>query len=523
MQVAHACRQAGFDTAIPVCWGDELVAAETLQQLRGRGARPAIFCACPLVTERLLARGPHLAPFMVATVAPPVASARYVRRLFEGSEVRITYVGSCPGAHDEAIDERAEPRAFLDALAARGIDPHGQPLVFDSVIPPDRRRHFSVAGGMPAAECLTSLDPPRVGVEITVEDFSLELAQHLIAGECTLLDVAPRLGCACSGWRDGAAPAGARSSLSTLEPPRSTQRSVVDLSLGVDVSAPLPLAPTAPSRPKPQQQPPRPQTPQLQTPQPQTPQPAARGSAPAPVNPSTHQEPRQPERPAPLPDARRKAAGDAPRQQVPLAAAAEGTAAAADAPGSPTQRRKAAGGAFFRTAPTTVPRTRSGEGPALPRAYVARRGTPTGSGRAIGSRAEETRSSLGSAGAAGRGAAPAAAAPPPPPTTPSATAAPAEEVRVLVAPAPAAPPPATAVAGEPGSSAISTPTSERKRITPRSVGTYTAPSAGAIAPPPPPQPSPAPHAAPVWRTPLGAIIGALVLLTLLAVVLAIVV
>src|SRR5215208_3207920 len=94
VQVAHACRQAGFDTAIPACWGDELVAAETLKQLETRGAQPAIACSCPLVTERLLAKGPHLAPFMVATVSPPVATARYVRRLFEGTEVRITYVGS---------------------------------------------------------------------------------------------------------------------------------------------------------------------------------------------------------------------------------------------------------------------------------------------------------------------------------------------------------------------------------------------------------------------------------------------
>src|SRR5215208_6178712 len=135
VQIAHACRQAGYDTAIPACWGDELVAAETLKQLETRGARPAIFCSCPLVTERLLAKGPHLAPFMVATVSPPVATARYVRRLFGGEgagDLRITYIGTCPGARDEVIDARVEPRVFLAELANRGIDPAHQPLVFDS-------------------------------------------------------------------------------------------------------------------------------------------------------------------------------------------------------------------------------------------------------------------------------------------------------------------------------------------------------------------------------------------------------
>ena len=74
--------------------------------------------------------------------------------------MRITYVGSCPGARDEAIDECAAPQLFLDALTARGIDPNRQPTVFDSVIPPDRRRHFSVAGGLPARHEFPLRPPP---------------------------------------------------------------------------------------------------------------------------------------------------------------------------------------------------------------------------------------------------------------------------------------------------------------------------------------------------------------------------
>src|SRR3954462_4333696 len=77
VQLAHACLKAGFSTAVPASWGDELVATECLRQLGNRSASPAVFCACPLVSRRLFAPGPELSPFMISTVPPPVATARY--------------------------------------------------------------------------------------------------------------------------------------------------------------------------------------------------------------------------------------------------------------------------------------------------------------------------------------------------------------------------------------------------------------------------------------------------------------
>src|SRR5689334_18226189 len=74
VQLAHACRRAGFDAAVPASWGDELVAAESARQLRERGDGAAILCACPHVEARLLAPGPDLAPLLVPVVAPPVAA-----------------------------------------------------------------------------------------------------------------------------------------------------------------------------------------------------------------------------------------------------------------------------------------------------------------------------------------------------------------------------------------------------------------------------------------------------------------
>ena len=82
VQLAHACLRRGFSVAVPATWGDELVAAETVRQLRSRARGPAVMCVCPYVRSRLLGPGPDLAPFLVSLVSPPVATARYLRALY---------------------------------------------------------------------------------------------------------------------------------------------------------------------------------------------------------------------------------------------------------------------------------------------------------------------------------------------------------------------------------------------------------------------------------------------------------
>src|SRR5687767_11791893 len=136
VQLAHACLAAGYVAAIPASWGDELVARACVRRLASRGDEPTIFCACPRVRDRLLASGEELVPWLVSLVAPPVAAARYVRSLFPPDGVLITYVGGCPGASDNSIDQRADPTTFLSALAARDIVASDQPTLFDSVLPP---------------------------------------------------------------------------------------------------------------------------------------------------------------------------------------------------------------------------------------------------------------------------------------------------------------------------------------------------------------------------------------------------
>jgi hypothetical protein len=240
VQLSHACRLAGYDLAVPASWGDELIAAESLHQLAERGARPAVMCACPHVRKALLAVGPDLAPMLVPLVSPPVAVARYLHALYGRERVHLTYIGGCPAGSDDAIDAQRAPSEFLEALTTQGICLAEQPRVFDSVIPPDRRRFFSVAGGVPSAEQLWSAGNGRSLVELDGEDYLIDLAQHLLSHQCTLIDLAPRLGCACSGVSSDVPARSARAAVAVIEPPRAAS-AVVDATAGIDLTDPVPF------------------------------------------------------------------------------------------------------------------------------------------------------------------------------------------------------------------------------------------------------------------------------------------
>lgn len=246
IQMAHACRAAGFDVAIPAAWGDELIALDCARQLVDRTILPAVFCACERVYERLMAPGPELAPFLIRTAAPPVATARYLRELYRDAPLDITYVGTCPSARDPIIDRQIEPATFLADLAQRGIDPTNEATVFQAVFAPDRRRCYSLPGGLPTDEMLQGLNPAgrsvgaveplvaRCTIEITADEYAADLAQYLLLQEPVLLDLAPRLGCVCSGAVGTTQPGRARSAVVALEPPRSPHP-IVDPAVSVDL------------------------------------------------------------------------------------------------------------------------------------------------------------------------------------------------------------------------------------------------------------------------------------------------
>lgn len=238
VQLAHAILACGFDHVVPVSWGEELVAEHVLQAVAGRPRGPVIFCACPEVRERLLASGPEMAPRLLSTVSPAIAAARYLRALHANRRVRITFLGGCAALGDPAIDVRVLPDELLHRLAARGIAPLRQPAVFDSVIPPDRRRYFSRAGGIPSPDLLARHAPQWRLVEIDEEEFSTSLADTLLAGGDVLIDVTPRLGCSSCGVF-GASRRGVSADAAlgaTLEPPRSPSP-VLDHGIAVAVES----------------------------------------------------------------------------------------------------------------------------------------------------------------------------------------------------------------------------------------------------------------------------------------------
>jgi hypothetical protein len=328
VQLAHACLRIGFQAVVPGSWGDELIAGGCLRRLASRrrdgDTGPVIFCACPYVAHRLLAVGPDLEPFLASFVAPPVAVARYLRALYAPARIRLTYIGRCPGAADDAIDARLTPDELLAVLTERGLDLADQPRAFDSVIPPDRRRFRSQPGGLPAVEMLRRVDPERKDVEITGPELATELTQILLSRSSVLIDVATRLGCACSGAVANVPPEAARGGVTALEPPRASSP-IVDDRVPVPIELPLPAVARDPID--------------------VVPSVAGRRTS----GPSRAVHPAEPSPAAPPADA-----------------------------ASGGRRRSPTHGVSVRPHAGGIPTTRSGEGRALPRAYVARRGQRAG-------------------------------------------------------------------------------------------------------------------------------------------------
>jgi hypothetical protein len=137
------------------------------------------------------------------------------------------------------------PDALIAMLAERDIVLENQPRIFESVIPPDRRRFRSQPGGVPAADVLWTESGSRTLVEIDGEDFAAEIAQHLLSGKSILIDASARLGCLCSGAVVGSSAKQARPKVIALEPPRATIP-VVDEQAPIELDLAVPAAPRGP-------------------------------------------------------------------------------------------------------------------------------------------------------------------------------------------------------------------------------------------------------------------------------------
>ena len=236
-QLVNACYAAGYSAVIPSSWGDELVASGCLREIAARGQGSVVLCACPRVAERMR-RIQSLLPQLLPLASPPVAAARYLRARAGQHGVHITYVGDCPGGADASIDRHATPGALLRSLAKRGIDIAAQPREVEERLLRDARRFYSLPGGAPAPNWLYVEKRGYTLIEPSGRDFLAEVAFRVSKRERRVVDLAPRLGCSCSGVVVGQPWTEARDKVAAVEPPRAVHE-VLDHDVPVDLSAPL--------------------------------------------------------------------------------------------------------------------------------------------------------------------------------------------------------------------------------------------------------------------------------------------
>jgi len=151
-QVINACYETGFRGVFFDVLGDELVAKEYLRLWRKDGNRTWLRSTNPIVVDYCRTMLPELLPFLVPVAPPPVALARLLRTLY-AEETEIVYAGlSTPGPNGNAlgITSCISLSELERLLEESGVSPDAQPETL-RYIPPERRRHFSTAGGLPIA------------------------------------------------------------------------------------------------------------------------------------------------------------------------------------------------------------------------------------------------------------------------------------------------------------------------------------------------------------------------------------
>lgn|GEM_PF-402167 len=179
-QLINACFEAGFERIYFESVGDELVAGEYLQLWRESEGRSWIRSTSPIVVNYCRTKLPELLPFLAPVVTPAVALARYIRALERAAvpggpralpttpaangaagepELQIIYAGvGVPGVNGDssAIDMVISLMELEGILHEEGVALFDQPLTLRRM-PPERRRHLSLPGGLP----LSLLDEQR--------------------------------------------------------------------------------------------------------------------------------------------------------------------------------------------------------------------------------------------------------------------------------------------------------------------------------------------------------------------------
>ena len=149
-QVVNACYAAGFEKVHRGVLGDELVAREYLELWKeedwGSGGT-VIRSTCPVIVETIKTQYPELIPYLAPVSTPIQAEARYLKALY-GRDTKIVYAGVCLTEGGADVDAAITLTELETIFKKRGIRVQDQPLYF-SRIPEERRRFWSIAGGLP--------------------------------------------------------------------------------------------------------------------------------------------------------------------------------------------------------------------------------------------------------------------------------------------------------------------------------------------------------------------------------------
>jgi diguanylate cyclase (GGDEF)-like protein len=194
-QVVNACYAAGFRTVHRGVLGDELVAREYLSLWSDDGWGTMLRSTCPVIVETVRTQYPELVPYLAPVATPIAAEARYLRGMY-GSTTPVVYAGVCITEGGPDVDAAITFDELAGLFERRGISVEAQPTYF-SRVPEERRRHLSMAGGLPLEVLLEETQASRRFRKVRGLA-SLEAIAHAVAVdriELGFVDILPCEGC----------------------------------------------------------------------------------------------------------------------------------------------------------------------------------------------------------------------------------------------------------------------------------------------------------------------------------------
>src|SRR5213078_1708205 len=158
-QVVNACYAAGFRSVHRGVLGDELVAQEYLSLWGDGDWGTMIRSTCPVIVETVRTQYPELIPYLAPVATPIAAEARYLKQLY-GAGTPVVYAGVCLTEGGPDVDAAVTFDELADMFRGRGIVVAAQDEYFTRV-PEERRRHLSMAGGLPLEVLLEETQASR--------------------------------------------------------------------------------------------------------------------------------------------------------------------------------------------------------------------------------------------------------------------------------------------------------------------------------------------------------------------------